>query len=314
MPGTDTTPMGEFFDLTATIGGRHQHAVVTEVAASLRSLAVDGVALVQEYPSDARPPFCAGWVLVPWPNRVADGKWSYNGVPQQLEITEPGGDNALHGLLTETPYRVKARTQGTITLAAQVVPQAGYPFELETSVRYELTADGIHVSHMVRNTGPHSAPVGVGAHPFLRLGAVPTQDLRLFIDADTHIEIDERLVPTGTATEVSGTRHDFRTGQLLRDVVLDDAWADVRQAANGVSTHYLEAPDGSQVRLHMDDSFRYVQAFTTNEFPTDGGMVTAVALEPMTAPANAFNSGEGLRWLRPAQDWQLSWSIDHRLG
>ncbi|QYF89343.1 aldose 1-epimerase family protein [Arthrobacter sp. PAMC25284] len=312
MPGTSSSPMGEFFDLTATIDGRRQHAVVTEVAASLRSLAVDGVALIQEYPVDARPPYCAGWVLVPWPNRVADGLWTYDGVPQQLECTEPGGANALHGLLTETPYRVTERTPGAITLAAQVRPQAGYPFELETSVRYELAADGIHVSHMVRNTGSQPAPVGLGAHPFLRIGEVPTRDLKLVIDADTHIEINERLIPTGTVTDVTGTRHDFRTGRLVRDVDLDDAWAGVRRNGDGGSTHYLEAPDGSRVRLHMDGSFGYVQAFTTDNFVTDGGMVTAVALEPMTAPADALNSGEGLRWLRPGEEWELSWSIAYQ--
>lgn len=305
------SPMGEFFDLKATIGGRHQHAVVTEIAASLRSLSVDGVDLIQEYPPGARPPFCAGWVLVPWPNRVADGLWSYEGVPQQLEITEPGGSNALHGLLTESPYRIAARTPGAITLAARIRAQTGYPFDLETSVHYELTADGIRVSHTIRNAGARSAPVGVGAHPFLRLGSVPSENLSLFIDADTHIEIDDRLIPTGITTEVTGTRHDFRSGQLLRDVALDDAWADVRSSGSGGSTHFLEAPDGSQVRLHMDDSFRYLQAFTTRQFPTERGMVTAVALEPMTAPANALNSGEGLRWLQPAEEWHLSWGIDH---
>lgn len=303
------SPMGEHFELTASIGGRRQRVVLTEVAASLRELDVDGVALVQDYPADAQPPWCAGWVLVPWPNRVAGGTWSYDGVAQQLDITEPDNGNALHGLLTHTPYGVSACTTDSITLNAGISAQPGYPFELSTSVRYQLVEDGLFVTHRLENTGSRSAPVALGAHPFLRLGNVPTEELTLYINADTHIEVDERLNPSGITTDVSGTPNDFRAGQLVGAVHLDDAWGDVRREDDGSSVHYLEAPDGSQVQLFMDASFGYVQAFTTKEFATDGGMVTAVAVEPMTAPADAFNSGEGLRWLEPGEVWEASWGI-----
>ena len=274
---------------------------MTEIAASLRALEVDGVALVQDYPAQSGPPSCAGWVLVPWPNRVADGKWTYDGALQQLAITEPGNGNALHGLLSGAAYRVAHRTADSITLAAGVGPEPGYPFELATAVRYQLVQDGLRVTHSLTNTGCRAAPAAVGAHPYLRLGSVPTEDLTLVIDAGTHLEVNGRLNPTGATTDVHGTRHDFRTGQRVGAVSLDDAWGDVRREPDGSSRHYLEAPDGSQVQLFMDGSFGYIQAFTTPIFPTDDGLVTAVALEPMTAPADAFNSGEGLRWLSPAR-------------
>ncbi|QHK20626.1 aldose epimerase [Pseudarthrobacter psychrotolerans] len=312
MPDLDKLPMGECFELESSIDGRSQYARVTEIAASLRRLEVDGIALIQDYPSDARPPFCAGWVLVPWPNRVADGRWNYAGVTQQLDITEPGGNNALHGLLAYTPYRTTARTRSSVTLAADVVPQHGYPFELETSVHYQLVEDGLVATHILKNVGTRDAPVAVGAHPFLRLGTVPTEDLKLFIAADTHIEMDHRLIPTGATTSVGETPNDFRSGRTVGTVALDDAWADVHRGLDGRSAHYLEAPDGSQVRLHMDDAFGYIQAFTTQRFPADNGMVTAVAVEPMTAPPDAFNNGQGLRWLAPGEIWQLTWSINYR--
>jgi aldose 1-epimerase len=134
---------------------------------------------------------------------------------------------------------------------------------------------------------------------------VPTEDLTLVINAGTHIEVDDRLTPTGATTDVHGTRHDFRTGQRVGAVALDDAWGNVGREPDGSSLHYLEAPDGSRVQLFMDASFGYVQAFTTSVLPSDGGTVTAMALEPMTAPANAFNSGEGLRWLAPGETWHV---------
>jgi aldose 1-epimerase len=305
--------MGEHYVLQAALGGRRQKAVVTEVAASLRALDVDGVALLQDYPAQSAPPSCAGWVLVPWPNRVAGGKWMYDGVAQQLEITEPDNGNALHGLLSGASYTVTHRTADSITLAADVAAAPGYPFELSTAVRYQLTEDGLRVTHSLTNTGSRSAPAAVGAHPFLKLGGVPTDDLTLVINADTHLEVDHRLNPTGATTDVHGTRHDFRTGQRVGAVDLDDAWGGVGREPDGGSLHYLQAPDGRQVQLFMDASFGYIQAFTTRIFPTDEGPVTAVAVEPMTAPADAFNSGEGLRWLAPGETWHLSWGIRYRL-
>jgi aldose 1-epimerase len=197
--------------------------------------------------------------------------------PRQLEITDPANGNALHGLLSGAAYSVADRTADSITLATDVTPAPGYPFELGTAVRYQLTQDGLLVTHSLTNTGSRCAPVAVGAHPFLNLGTVPTEDLALFITADTHIEIDERLNPTGATTAVRGTRHDFRAGQCVGAVTLDDPWSDVRREPDGSSLHYLEAPDGSQVQLFMDASFGYVQAFTTSVFPSDGGLVTAVA-------------------------------------
>lgn len=124
--------------------------------------------------------------------------------PRQLEITDPANGNALHGLLSGAAYSVADRTADSITLATDVTPAPGYPFELGTAVRYQLTQDGLLVTHSLTNTGSRCAPVAVGAHPFLNLGTVPTEDLALFITADTHIEIDERLNPTGATTAVRG--------------------------------------------------------------------------------------------------------------
>ena len=158
-------------------------AVITEVAASLRALTVGGVDLIPQYQPLHTPPFASGIVLMPWPNRVADGTWMLNGVRQQLDITEPARYTALHGLLRYAPYRVLESTDASITLGATVFPQHGYPFHLETSVRYELVDDGIAVTHEVRNLTGAAAPVGIGTHPFLTIGDVPAEDLVLTVNA-----------------------------------------------------------------------------------------------------------------------------------
>ena len=304
--------MGENFELNAVIDGRSQRAVVTETGGTLRALAVDGIELVQDYPADSAAPFSAGWILVPWPNRVAGATWSHEGVAHRLPVTESGRGHALHGLLSGSAYRQVERTASSLTLAADLPAQEGYPFELSTSVRYELDRDGLRATHRIVNTGRGAAPVALGTHPFLCLGKVPAGDLKLVVNADSHVELDALLIPTGTTTRVEGTSRDFRAGRILGSMALDDVWTDVRRDADGTSVHYLEAPDGSRVEMAMDAAFGYIQVFTAASFPSGGGDVAAVALEPMTAPADAFNSGTGLRWLEPGESWETGWGIRHR--
>jgi aldose 1-epimerase len=299
--------LGEQHELTLQAAGRSVRAVITEVAAAIRHLSVDGVEITAGYDDDVPPPFGCGIVLVPWPNRVRDGRWTHEGRTLQLDITEPVRDNALHGLLRNTPYQLVARTESSVTLRAQVFPQNGYPFRLDTRVRYTLASDGIQVTHTIRNVGSACAPVAVGAHPFLAIGDVPADTLTLTVSADRHIDVDDRLNPIGT-TPVDGTDWDLRKGRQVVTLNFDDAWSGLTMRIGG-STHWLSAPDGRTVSLWADDQFGYVQVFITREFPRQGELITAVAIEPMTAPADALNSGEGLRWLQPGDRWSLSWAI-----
>lgn len=280
--------------------------MITELAASLRELSVDGVDLVQSYPEHSLPPFAEGIVLMPWPNRVEDGRWQLDGAVQQLDLTEVERNNAIHGLLRNTPYRLVERDAESVVLAADVFPQHGYPFHLETTVRYALVAQGIEVTHGVRNVGSGRAPVAVGTHPFLKIGDVPTDELTLVLNAATHFEVDARLNPI-REHEVEGTEWDLRAGRLVRDLELDDAFGGVN-TVGGVSA-LLRAPDGREVRLLQDERHGYLQAFITRDFPGAG---TAIALEPMTAPANAFNSGLGLQWLEPGAAWAVGWGIQYQ--
>ena len=300
-------PTGVQFALSRSTPHGEAVAVITEVAASLRVLSIGGIDLTEPYAEHAVPPFGDGIVLVPWPNRVEDGLWIHEGSAQVLDITEPAMHNALHGLLRDRPYSVVERTPNTVTLAATVHPTRGYSFMLDTTVRYELVDDGIRVTHGVVNVGEKSAPYAVGTHPFLRLGNVPTYELTLAVAAGTRFETDARLNPIRESS-VDGTGYDLRAGRLVADLDLDDAFGGVT-SVDGVSHHRLTAPDGRFVELWQESDFAYVQVFTTRIFPKDGGLGTAIAVEPMTAPPNAFNSGQGLRWLEPGESWSGSWGI-----
>lgn len=281
-------------------------AVVGTVAAVLRSLSVGGVQLVETTPADATPQRSNGIVLSPWPNRVRDARWMLDGEPQQLDITEPERDNALHGLLRFTEYAVREQTPSSVTLGATIYPQHGWPFVVDTWVRYELTATGLTVTHGAENLSPAKAPYATGAHPYLRIGAFSVDDLVLTAPASTYIVVDDRLNPTGKAP-VSGTTADLRAGVAVRELVLDTAYGDI-DAVDGVIA-WLDAPDGSRLALWQDPEWKYLQVYTAHDFPDPAGPRTAVAIEPMTAPPDAFNSGEALVWIEPGQSWTGSWGL-----
>lgn len=303
-------PTGIQFELQADTPSGPATAVVTEVAAGLRRLTVNGVDLIEPFAADSTPPKGAGIVLVPWPNRIRDGKWVHNGTTMQLALTEPAKGNASHGLLRFFPYRMVQQTASSVTLEAPVFPQTGYPFLLDTRVTYALTEEGLSVTHVLRNDGTTDAPVAVGTHPYFRIGDVPSDELVLRVAADTHIDVDDRSNPVGESP-VDGTRFDLRSGRRVAELDLDDGFAGV-PAENGGAEHSLTADDGRQVIVWGDTNMRYVQVFTPRDFPGENGRPrTAVAIEPMTAPANAFNTGAGLRWLAPGEEWTVRWGIRH---
>lgn len=281
-------------------------AEIGTVAGILRSLRVGDVRLTESTDGSGSPPFCCGIVLAPWPNRVRDGKWTHGGETLQLDITETARGNALHGLLQFADYEVREQSQSAVTLGALIAPQHGWPFLLDTWVRYEVRADGITVTHGVTNLGSTRAPYATGHHPFLRIGEHDVQDLVLTVAAGTYFDVDDRLNPIGEPA-VDGTRYDLRTGRRLGDEFFDTAFGGVTHR-EGASA-WLTAPDGATLELVQDVDWGYVQVFTTQIFPREDGPGTAVAIEPMTAPPDALNSGQGLIWLEPGQSSEGSWGL-----
>jgi len=279
-------------------------ARIAQVGASLRHLTVGGVDIVPPYPEDEPTPMCSGVVLAPWPNRIRDGVWQDGDTARALAITEPKFRNASHGLLRFTAYEVVAQAEDTVTLAATIVPQTGYPYLVETTVRYELTDAGVDVTHTLTNRSAEPAAVALGTHPFLTIGDVDARDLVLRIPAETYFETDERMLPIGESPVASGT--DLREGRRLGEVQLDTGFANLHRDPDGQVRTTLTAPDGRIVTLQQGAGFTFVQAFTTERYP---GQPLVVAVEPMTAPADAFNSGRGLRRLARDESWTLDWGI-----
>ncbi|OAN42028.1 aldose epimerase [Mycolicibacterium iranicum] len=298
---------GSDYPLILESAGRVVRGVVAGVGAAVRCLSVDGVELTPGFDSHHPAPFYCGKALVPWPNRVRDGRWHHEGRTLQLDITDAETNTALHGLLCAVDFRCVEYSESSVTLAAPIQSREGYPFDLETTVHYQLTTTGLAATHTVRNVGSRCAPVALGAHPFLSIGDVPADQMTLTVNGDFHVDVDEQRIPVGV-TPVNGTSWDLRVGRAVAGLDLDDCWVVAGDASRG-STHTLRAPDGRSLSLWADERFGFLHVFVTREFPKDGDRVTAIALEPMTAPADALNSGIGLRWLAPAEQLCASWAI-----
>ncbi|WP_172168067.1 aldose 1-epimerase family protein [Pseudonocardia broussonetiae] len=289
-------PTGEQFEIRSGAA----LAVVTEVGAGLRAFSVDGRPYVETFDETARPPRGSGNVLVPWPNRTAGGRWHWNGKPQQLALTEPGAGNAIHGLLRHTFYRVEERTPDSVTLAAVVAPQPGWPVPLATTVRYAVGEDGLTVTHTVTNAGTEPVPFGVGAHPYLRAGDADTDDCTLHLAATTALPLGGGL-PVASASPVAPPEI------ALRGTELDHAFGGCTPV-DGLVRHRLSGP-GGDVELWADPDFGWVQVFTPDDHPGRG---RAVAVEPMTCPPDALNSGDGLLTVAPGETWTGRWGIAPR--
>jgi aldose 1-epimerase len=261
-----------------------QRLVVSEAGGGARSWTVDGSELLASFASGTRDAAFAGKPLMPWPNRLRDGRYAFEGAELRVAITEPETSTALHGLTLSSRWRASRTSAHGITLSHQLRGREGYPFALDLAVGYELDSAGVVVTLRATNAGPGRAPFGAGLHPYLRL----TGDITLQVLANTRVPIDDRLLPTGPPTPLSGTELDFRHARRLGDQRLDTCFGDLERGAAGVASLTLAGP--RRLVVWMDDAFHFVQVFTA-----DG----AIAVEPMTCAPDAFNTGDGLLVLEP---------------
>lgn len=283
-------------------------ATVSEIGASIRALTVGGVDLVQPYRS-GMPPLSAGVSFVPWPNRIEDGTWLLNGVEQQLQLTDPVSRCAINGFLDEAPLELERHSADHVCLTGHIVDPPGYPFRLRVTICCELTDLGIRVRYTIENLGNAAAPVALGAHPYLTLDDEPLDKLVLTVPALEHLPLDDRNLP-GLAIPVNNTAFDLRGGARVTAVPDHIAYAKLKPS-DGLVRMRLRGQKHA-VELWADPDFAWAQIYRTDAFPGLNGLTSAIAIEPMTAPANAFRSGHGVRWLQPGARWCPEWGISLR--
>ncbi|WP_353081865.1 aldose 1-epimerase family protein [Tessaracoccus lapidicaptus] len=271
-------------------------AVVTEVGATLRSLTLDGEEVLWTFAADEAPSGSMGRQLLPWPNRIRDGRYTFDGAQYQLPITEVPRTTALHGLNEGVAWQLVSHTDDEVVLTSRYYPQRGWNAVLEATIGHRVGEDGLTVTVEVTNVGATRAPYGYGAHPYLKAD-VATAELSLPFAKELLVD-PERLLPIEVADVTP--EHDFRSARPVGDTEFDTALT----GADG-AWELSVTTGGRTVTLWADESLPWGQVFTHPDR-------VALAVEPMTCGPDAFNEGpthDGLIVLEPGEGSRSVWGF-----
>lgn len=297
-------PSGEQFE----IASGEQRAVIVEVGGGVREYSAAGRPVLQPYGLQEMCDGAHGAPLIPWPNRLADGRYHFDGVDYELALSEPAKHNAIHGLLRWRSWRASERRSSRVVMGTRLHPIPGYPFALDVSVAYELGDEGLTVATTAVNVGQRTCPYGAGQHPYLSPGAGLVDDCLLELPAQTRVVTDdERQLPTGSEP-VEGSEFDFRNPRRLGDIRVDSAFTDLTRDAARRAVTRLFRPDGSCIELWVDEHYPFIEVFTGDGLAPSRRR-RGLAVEPMTCAPNAFQNGQGLVRLEPGQSLTTRWGV-----
>ncbi|MDX2003561.1 MAG: hypothetical protein SFW35_14085 [Chitinophagales bacterium] len=248
-----------------------------------------------------------GVKLSPFPNRVRDGKYTFQGKEYQLPINEEARHNALHGFVYNKPFELIGHVEGHTEASVEFEYNyngkvEGYPFPFRLSLTYILSEEGLECSTTVLNTGKEAMPIGDGWHPYFKTGT-SVDKLHLLLPPGDLIEVDERLNPSGKKSPFSKFNqltvigdHQFDTGFALK--IVDDI----------ATTQLYDPQQNLTISLWQEtgpSKYNFLQVY----IPPDR---QSIAIEPMTCSADAFNNGDGLIVLQPGEHFNAKYGVTLR--
>ena len=239
-------------------------------------------------------------LLYPWANRLAE--FAYSAAGKEVLLPEdrsrlPADPNGLpiHGVIPNLMrFEAGARENGS-ALTGRLdwsTPELLelFPYAHEVSLEARVDTGSLTIATTVRASGRDRLPVSFGFHPYLRLPG-GRESCRLTFPPAEHLILDDRMLPSGAAEPA-------QAGELeLAGRVFDDAFKPHRQP-----TRYAVAAAGREIALELQEGFPYSQVYAPEgkDF---------ICFEPMTAPANALRSGEGLSVLEPGNTHRAVFSV-----
>jgi aldose 1-epimerase len=280
-----------------TLRGGGYEATVVSVGGGIRSLTYEGRDVLIGYGAGELCHAGIGQLLIPWPNRIADGRYAFAGTDQQLALTEPARHNASHGLTRWSSWERTGDAPNEAVVTHRLHGLPGYPHQLDLSVSYRLDESGLAVTVDATNVGGSEAPYGFGAHPYLTVGRRIDQ-CELTFGAGQRLDVDpDRLLPRDLV-DVDEV-FDFSRGRRVGDLQVDNAFTGL----GSPWTVRLTDPDsGASAALQSDTT--WMQLYTADALDRAG-----LAVEPMTCPPNAFATGTDLVVLAPGDTHTTSFTI-----
>jgi aldose 1-epimerase len=239
-------------------------------------------------------------LLHPWANRLASPEYEIAGRRVTLDLkapnvrTDPRG-LPIHGLAAgSSHWEVVEEERGLLRtrldFAAWPELYAGFPFPHVLELSVELSHDRIRIDTMLTPTGDVAVPVAFGFHPHLRLPGLAREHWIVELPVTSRMELDERTLPTGRSEPV-----EIPPGPL-GDRTFDDAFDGLADPPE-----FAVAGGGRRLSLRFLDGYRFAQVWA----PPDSDLI---AFEPMTAPANPFESDRTLL-AEPGSPYRASFEI-----
>jgi aldose 1-epimerase len=250
-------------------------------------------------------------ILFPFPNRVRDGRFRFEGEEYSL-ATNLDGTHHEHGLVREVPWRVEeaegreggAVLRSCVTTADHPSILRQYPFPFNLTVTYRLAGNSLRCDASVRNSGDRPLPMGFGLHPYFRapLAAGGSRaECLLHIPARCHWELDPENLPTGRRLSLP-PELDFDHPRPLGEIYLDHAYSDLRRAGGETICALRDPLAGVEARVRFGREFPELLVFAPTHLDT-------VCFEPYTCVTDAVNLAErvpntGLLVLGPGEAWR----------
>ncbi|MDR6938944.1 aldose 1-epimerase [Arcanobacterium hippocoleae] len=279
-------------------------AVVTQLGATLISWEPKpGKNVIDGYHNAAELRQCIASrsrVLAPWPGRVKDGSYVFDGERYQLEFDANG--EAIHGLVQDLDFAVVAKDTALV-LAADCPGGVGYPwpFRIEVTFSLENGADGVeHLSVVIAatNTGAQDIPLALGWHPYLR---IPDQEVisncELEIPARTKILVDGKKIPLAGEAAYAGVQAPVKYA-YVGNTEIDDSFRGLVPDEDGVATTFVRSLSSTQqIKVSQEPiSTSVMHVFTADDLPRDSRK--SFALEPLSNLPDAFNRADSMASVR----------------
>ncbi len=289
---------------TVTLTRGDQRVEVSRTGGLVVSYRVGGDELLAGRQSDVGPYAYRSSLLVPWPNRVTDGRWSWQGEDYELPVNEHTTGSAMHGLVDRAEFSLEEQDAESVSLVHHLAASAGYPFPLLVRAAYRLTDGGLVGRLEAVNEASVPAPVGLGVHSYLE-GHGPIDGAVLRLPARTLWQADERWLETGRVGVADGGL-DFREGRLLGGQVMDSAFTDLDRVGGHVEVGFSPAA-GPAVTLWAGETCRWLVVYTADTLHESEAR-RSIAVEPQTCPPNALKTGD-IDVVDPGASLVLDWGV-----
>ena len=253
-----------------------------------------------------------GDVLIPFPGRIAHGRYDFDGQTHQLVKNDEEGPSAIHGFVRSVFWEASTKSDRiSFSTTINETDHPGYPFALEMEVTYRLDRGGMTVDMRITNSGSRPAPVAAGFHPYFTVGSDLIDGDVLHVPFSKYLEFGDYFLPTGRVLDVAGSPIDFRSPRVIGDVPINTCYLDPQRDSDGLARVRLSNPSGQKsVTIWLDKGFDYVVLYS-GEALEEQHRRRSLAIEAMTCASDAFNHPDwGLLSLAPGQTVSASWGVD----